>query len=131
MGNFLEQDLQRNHRPSLMHPNDDDDVCGSPGSLISHLEAICYVNHQQHPQRRPPPLFPRAGGQQPDLLLQLHSRHWGRQGEGGEWGEEGGGGGGRTSQRKAVLLANGRLGTGRGRSNRCVRNESCGGAVAA
>lgn len=76
MGNFLKQDLQRNHQPSLMYPDDGDDVYDSLGSLISHLEAICYVNQQ----RTPPPTPPyRAGGQQPDLLSLLHSRHRGRQ----------------------------------------------------
>lgn len=62
-----------------MYPNDGADVYDSPGPLISHLEAIWYVNHQQHPQH-PPPLSaptPCADGQQPDLLLLLHSRHRG------------------------------------------------------
>lgn len=76
MGNFLEQDLQRNHRPSLMYPNDSDDVCDSLGTLISHLEAIWYVNHQQ---QHPTNSSRCAGGQQPDLLSLLHSRHRGRQ----------------------------------------------------
>lgn len=40
-----------------MYPIDGDDVCDSLGPLISHLEAIWCVNHQQqqppHPHRHP------------------------------------------------------------------------------
>lgn len=143
---ILEPDSQT--KPSLMYPCD---MCFSPGALITHLEAIWDVNH--HRCRRQGSASTAATGsshEQPpivsSLLLPLpgygtlagSSLTWfysitpGTRGGVERPARERWRRRRRTaSQRKAALSGNGRPGTERGRSNRCIKNKSCGGALAA